>query len=277
MKKLLAIITLAATALSAQAEVGVSGNIRYDAVNGGTGTATGITESKIVFSSTEDLGGGNTVSAAIGLDGAARNETVSGVDAQMTLGTKMGALTVGQVELGNGIIGRGLGGAPVIGADGSVLADKGYADIVKYAAPAIGGFTASVSGTRAIDGSAARAYTAGVSGKVLGMDTGVDYNESTKRVRASASTQVGPLTVGAGWSGRETGVADSRVFGASTTFGAVTVGAARSIGNGTANEVGAKYAFSKRTNVQVAMRDVSENSVVANNVKTYRVRMEHAF
>jgi hypothetical protein len=278
MKKMLLASALVALLSTAHADVGLSGSIRYDLTKAdGTAATSGISRSQLNVTSTEDLGGGMSVTGKVGIDGAGRNETVGGTDVSVAVASRAGTVLVGQIELGNGIIDRGYAGAPVMGADGVVLAAKGNADIVKYSAPAVAGFTASVSGTRAVDTTAARAYTLGVAGKVGPLDTGVDYNETTKRVRASASAAVMGLTVGAGVSRNETGVADSYALGASKAFGPVTVGAAYSDGNGTAKEVGAQYSLSKRTAVQVAYRKVEDNTTVANNVATTRVRLQHLF
>lgn len=278
MKKVILATTLVALFGLAQAQVSVNGTVRYDLTKvEGAAATSGIAKSEVVFKATEDLGNGMTVTAQMGLDGAGRGETVAGTDALITVGTRLGSVTVGQVEAANGIIGRAYAGAPVIGADGSVLAAKGNIDSIKYTTPAIGGFTASIGGSRAVDATTARSYTLGVAGAVGPLDTGVDYNETTKRVRASASMKVAGLTVGAGWSGRETGVADSRAFGVSVPMGALTVGATRSSGNGTASEVAASYALSKRTSVAVAYKTVTGNATAATNVATSRVRLQHAF
>ena len=262
----------------AQAQTTIGGTIRYDMNKAdGATTTSGISRSRIELTSVEQLGGGTTVTAKVGIDGAGRNETVSGTDASVAVAGKFGSVMAGQIELANGIIDRAYGGAPVMGADGTVLAAKGNADIVKYSAPAIGGFTASVSGTRAIDSSADHSYTVGLTGKVGPMNTGVDYNEATKRVRASAMATVAGVTIGAGLSRNETSVADSWAVGASIPVGALTIGAAYSNGNGKASEVGASYALSKRTNVQLAYMDITNNSTSAVNVATTRVRLQHSF
>lgn len=277
MKKIL--IAGAALALFgfAQAQT-VSGTMRYDVTKAqGTAATTGITKSEIVFKATEDLGGGMSVAAQMGLNGNGRGETLAGTDATIAISGGFGTVSVGQIEAGNGIIGRAYAGAPVIGADGSVLGGSANLDSIKYTAPAIGGFTASVGGTRAVDATTARSYTVALSGAVGPLDTGVDYNETSKRVRVSAKATVAGITVGAGWSGRETGKADSRAIGVSMPVGALTVGATRSTGDGTANEFGASYALSKRTSVGYAFKSVNANATAANNIVTNRVRLQHTF
>ena len=277
MKKILIAGAVMALFGVAQAQT-VSGTMRYDLTKAeGAVATTGITKSEVVFKATEDLGGGMSLAAQMGLNGNGRGETLAGTDASIAISGGFGTVSVGQVEAGNGIIGRAYAGAPVMGADGSVLGGAANVDSIKYTLPTIGGFSASIGGTRAVDATTARAYTTSVSGKVGPLDTGVDYNETTKRVRASAKVTVAGLTVGAGWSGRETGVADSKAFGVSTTLGALTVGAAYSDGNGTAKEFGASYALSKRTSVGYAYKTVADNTTSATNITTSRVRLQHKF
>lgn len=280
MKKLIIAATIATVAAAAHADVTLGGKMQYDLTKGATSTS-GISASEIVVTSKEDLGGGKSITARMGIDGAGRNETLSGTNATLTLATKAGDVMVGQIKLANGIVGNGLGGAPVMSADaddGIVLGGAVNKDIIKYTTPSIGGFKAAVGSTRSVDATGARGLSYSLTGKVAGLNTLVDYNDTSKRVRASASAKVGPLTVGAGVSRNETGKADSSVFGASIPVGAnLTVGAARSSGNGTANELGVRYAFSKSTAVQVAYRDVTGNSTAAKNVSTTQVRLSHAF
>jgi hypothetical protein len=256
----------------------ISGTMRYDVKQAeGAAATSGIAKSEIVINATEDLGGGMKVTAKMGLNGNGRGETVAGTDATIAISGGFGTVTVGQLEIVNGIIDRGYAGAPVIGTDGSVLASPANKDMIKYALPAIGGFTVAVSGIRDVDATTARTYTLGVSGAVAGIDTGIDYTKSTKRVRASASTKVMGLTVGAGWSRGETNTADSHAFGVSMPIGSLTVGAARSSGDGRSNEFGASYAFSKRTSIAYAYQTVSDNSTSAKNIATSRVRLQHKF
>ena len=277
MKKILIAGAIMALFGVAQAQT-VSGTIRSDWTKAeGAVATTGIAKSEVVFKTTEDLGGGMSVAAQMGVNGNGRGETLAGTDASITISGGFGTVSVGQVEAGNGIIGRAYAGAPVIGADGSVLGGAANIDTIGYKTPAVAGLTFGVSGSRAVDATTARAYTVSVSGAVGPLDTGVDYNETTKRVRASAKVTVAGVTVGAGWSGRETGVADSKAFGVSTTLGALTVGGAYSDGNGTAKEVGANYALSKRTSVAVAYKTVADNSTSATNITTSRVRLQHTF
>ena len=278
MKKIVISALLAGLVSVASAQAVVSGVINYDYKTAtGAANTTGLADSQINFAATEDLGGGVKVTAGVGLNGAGRNETVAGTDAYVAVASRAGTVTTGQLEVANGLKANTFGLAPVQGADGIVLGAASNLDVVKYATPAIGGFTASVSSVRAIDGTGERKNVYGVAGKVAMLNTAVDYTDTSKRVRASASTKLGGLTLGGGVSRNETGVADSWVVAAAMPVGPVTVGAAYSDGNGKAKEVGVQYNLSKRTAVQVAYRDVTENTTAANNVATTRVRLSHSF
>lgn len=278
MKKIVISALLAGLVSVASAQTVVTGALRYDFKKADNADlTTGITRSRVGITSTEDLGGGMSITAAAGIDGGARNGTVSGTDAFVSVNSKMGSVMVGQIELSNGIIGNAYAGAPVQGADGSVLPGVANADIIKVTGPSVAGFVPSLSSTRAVGSTASRENTLGAAGKIGILDTAVDYNETTKRVRASAKADVFGLTVGAGVSRNETGVADNWAVGASKAFGPVLVGAAYSDGNGQAKEVAAAYVFSKRTTVALSYRDVAGHTTAATNVATTRVRLEHKF
>lgn len=277
MKKIVISALLAGLVSVASAQSVISGVVNYDYTKGTGAATTGLADSQINIVATENIGSTIKVTAGLGLNGAGRNETLAGTDAYVSIAAPVGIVTVGQLEVANGLKANTFGLAPVMGADGTVLGAKSNLDVVKYTAPAIGGFAVSVSSTRAIDGTGDRSTLLGVAGKISAFNTTVDYKEDTKRVRASASTTVAGLTVGAGVSRQETGVADSWVVAAAVPVGQFTVGAAYSDGNGKAKEVGVQYNFSKRTAAQVAYRDVTENTTVANNVATTRVRLSHSF
>ena len=263
--------------------VSLGGTIRYDVVDAdGAATTAGVSKSEITFRATEEIGKGIKVTAGLGLNGAGRGETVEGTDAFVAVATPVGELMVGQVEVANGIIGNSQDLAPVIGSEGVVLAATENKDVVKYTSPAVAGFKASLSATRALgangaSSSADYAYTVGVAGAVGPVTGKVDYTDGTERIRVSGSVNVMGVAVGAGWSGNEKNVKNSWSVGAAMPVGPLTVGAAYSEGNGKAKEVGAQYNLSKRTSVGVAYQDITENTVAANNISTTRVRLQHTF
>lgn len=256
----------------------ISGKLNYDYTKAqGSANTTGLADSQINVTATEDIGTGIKVTAGLGINGAGRGETVSGTDAFVAVASPVGTVTAGQLEIANGLKANTFGLVPVIGADGVVLAAKSNLDVIKYATPAVAGFSASLASVRAVDGTGERTNVVGLTGKVAMLNTTVDYTDTSKRVRASASTKFGGVVVGGGVSRNETGVADSWTVAAAVPVGPLTVGAAYSDGNGKAKEVGAQYNLSKRTSVQVAYRKVEENTVAANNVATTRVRLQHLF
>lgn len=278
MKKIVISALLAGLVSVASAQAVVSGVVNYDYKKSTGATATtGLADSQIMLSATEDIGTGIKITAGVGLNGAGRNETISGRDAYIGVDAPVGTVTVGQIEVANGLKANTFGLAPVMGADGVVLGAAANKDLIKYATPAVGGFSASVASIRDVDSTGERTNVYGVTGKVAMFNTAVDYTDTTKRVRASASTKLGGLTLGGGVSRNETGVADSWTVAAAMPVGPVTVGAAYSDGNGKAKEVGAQYNLSKRTAIQVAYRDVTDNTTAANNVATTRVRLSHLF
>lgn len=278
MKKILLVAAAAVLATSASADVTVGATLNYDLKkSSGVSTSTGLSDAEITIKATEAISPGLTATATLGLNGAARDNTVTGTDATLGLSTSVGSLLVGQVEAANGLKANTFGLAPVMGADGIVLAGASNIDIVKYSMPSIYGLTPSISATRGVGSTGKHSYVLGTTAKVGALNTKVDYTNTSKRIRASASVQVAGATVGAGWSGRETGVSDSWSVSTSIPVGAFDIGGAYSKGDGKALEVGAQYNLSKTTNVGLAYRKVEENSVALNNTNTYRIRLSSSF
>jgi hypothetical protein len=126
------------------AQVTVSGNLAmgYKSTTSGTGadaSGLGVDTSEIVFTATEDLGGGQTVAAKMSLAGADRsgesgNGTVGGRDATLSYTNKsFGRIQFGStqgVELMNGIP---TAGAPVVDMDGKLFPTRTNSDYISYA------------------------------------------------------------------------------------------------------------------------------------------------
>lgn len=279
MKKVFLAVALIATIGAVNAQATMSGVLNYDiARSASNGSSSGMSDAKIIFNATEQLGGGLIASATLGFNGASRGASLSGQDATVSLSSKhLGSVTVGHFEAKNGIVGLGNAGAPVMGSDGKVLSGSSNLDGIKYVSPSFAGITGSVSATRAIGSTVSHAVSYGLTGKVGPVTASFDHNSDNDRNRISGSVDLLGVTVGAGYSLNQTGVADSRTFGASKSFGPLLVGAAYSVGDGKSNEVGAQYNLSKRTSVSVSYRKVEGNSVVANNESTTRVRLQHLF
>lgn len=279
MKKALVAVVILAALGTAHAELKIGGKIAYDikrASNSST-TVSPMDTSNINFTSTESIGNGITVKAYAEIQPGGNGTAAEGNDMYIDVATRVGSIKVGQIEAANGIIGLGLGNAPVMGQDGVVLGAKSNVQSVGYTTPTVSGFAFKVSNTRAINNTGVNKTAFGATYAVGAVSGAVDYNQTTERVRASAKATVRGVTVGAGVSRNELNVTNSYVVGTSYTWGAVTVGAAYSNGNGTAKEYGAEYALSKRTSIQLAMAQVNSNTTATNNTDTYRVRMSHSF
>jgi len=244
------------------------------------------------------------VAVATTVSGAAGN-TVGGRDATVYLQGGFGRITMGTVEAGNGIVGRAQAGAPVIGQDGNVTLDGGAnVDMASLSLP-IGAVTATVMlidsignpGTAGMQAAAATqdatliglAYAAGPIS--VGLDqTNFGRNAAAAtatdtRTRVSASYDLGVARIGAGYQTKETyaGVADNQMMvGVSVPMGAITLGATYASRDNDSNavdatgyELGANYAFSKRTNLQTAYLSQSVNKGA--DATTLRVRLMHSF
>ncbi len=236
-----------------------------------------------------------------------QSSVVDGRDATVFVSGAFGSITAGAIEAGNGIIGRASAGAPTIGQDSGVTLDAAAnVDILTYTTPALmAGLTATVMvldsvGAPTADGLQAAAATQDATvfalnyanGPLsLGVDTtslGQNASASTgtdSRVRMSVSYDLGVAKVGAGYQTKKTyaGVKDTQTMvGVSMPAGAWTLGATYAVRNNDVNtsdakgwELGANYAFSKRTAVQIATRDLSING--ASSATATRVRLMHSF
>jgi predicted porin len=125
------------------------------------------TDGSLTAVATEDLGGGLKATAKVSMDLQGRGQgTPAATDASLTVAGDFGSVLAGSIEAGNGIIGNGMGGAPVSlpsGVDGLVLSGAGNVDIVKWTSPAMNGFTVSASATDiAGEGSATGAKSQGL-------------------------------------------------------------------------------------------------------------------
>ena len=279
MKKTLVAVAILAALGTAHAQFKIGGKLAYDIKRSDNTTTTmsPMDISNINFTATESVGNGVTVRAYAEIQPGGNGTAAEGNDLYVDVATPVGSVRVGQIESANGIIGLGLGDAPVMGQDGVVLGAKSNVQSLSYTTPTVAGLAFKVSNTRAINNTGTNKNAFGATYTVGPVSSAVDYNQTTERVRASAKATVKGITVGAGVSRNELNVADSYVVGAAYTVGAVTVGAAYSDGNGTAKEVGAEYALSKRTAVQLAAAQVNSNTTVVNNTDTYRVRVSHSF
>ncbi len=326
-KTLIALAALAATGAFAQSSVTISGKYavaHQKAIGKQAGLAT--TDGDVRFTAVEDLGGGLKATAALelrvrgrgnsdagsdnALDAAKNNLGVGGRNATVGLSGDFGSVTLGSVEAGNGIIGRGFAGAPVSladGYDGAVLSGVANVDSFAYTTPAlIPGLTATLTRVDSVGNPGSGRNTGGLytvlSGNVIGasyaagaLSAGVDFtsfNNDRTRLRASASYNLGVATIGAGFEDNKKNGnftdGTQLALGVSVPMGAVTLGAiyamneegTSSLGAGKASGwgIGADYAFSKRTALNVSYADRLQKAGADDSKgDQYRVRLMHSF
>ena len=262
-------------------------------------------DSAVTATSTSTDAAGAAVTTTTTVSGAA-SSTLGGRDATVYLQGGFGRITLGTIEAGNGIIGRASAGAPVIGQDNNVVLDgAGNVDMASLSLPLATGLTATVMmidsignpGAAGMQSAAATtdatlvglAYAAGAIS--VGLDqTAFGQNAAAagtdSRTRFSASYDLGAAKVGFGYQTKETfaGVADDQMMvGVSVPMGAITLGATyatkdsdNDAADASGYEVGMNYAFSKRTNMQVAYRS-QELDAASSAATDLRVRLMHSF
>jgi predicted porin len=270
MKKTLIALAAVAVSSAAMAQVTLSGKLAYGwetASNAAGATVTKglkVTDGNFTLATSEDLGGGMTIAAKMDMLSRGRSTDVSARDASITVSGGFGAVTIGAIEAGNGIIGLGGAGAPVIGLDGNratssagtaaiqgsagvaastrnngVLDAAGNVDIIAYTLPVGNGLTLTVNrtdtpgtGEGANPGTTFGAvYSAGA------LNAKIDSTDSVvvKRTRFSASYNLGMATVGYGYQSRKastvaaeaaagTGTNKQQIVGVSVPMGALTFG-----------------------------------------------------
>ena len=229
------------------------------------------------------------VLTAMDIQSRGRVTGISGRDASITLVTGFGGFTLGAVEAGNGILGLGGAGAPVIGLDGNVVLDGGASvDIAKYSLPLGNGIGISVSridSAAALKGlNAGNVYGATYSMGAISAALDVTDVPLFKRTRVSGSYDLGVAKLGVGYQTRKlTGAASTNeqtVLGVSAPYGAFTFGLnyatqKQLAASNKGIDLGVSYALSKRTNVYAQMQSVTIGTGDAS--KTTRVKMVTSF
>jgi predicted porin len=294
------------------AQVTVSGKyaVAYTSTESAAGVKAsgfGTTDGDVVFTAAEDIGAGMKAGASMAVQVRGRkadNTTINGRDASVYLQGGFGRITLGSIEAGNGIVGRASAGAPVIGQDGGVTLDgAGNVDMASLSLP-IGAVTATVMlidsigapGAGGMQSAAATtdATLVGLAYAAGPISAGLDHTTFGKnaaaagtdsRTRVSASYNLGVATVGAGYQTKETfaGVSDNQMMvGVSVPMGAITLGATYATkdsdtdaADASGYEVGMNYAFSKRTNMQVAYQSIGLDA--GDDATAFRVRLMHSF
>jgi hypothetical protein len=263
---------------------------------------TGMT-GDIRFTASEDLGGGLKAVASTQFDVRGRNSSITPEDASITLMGGFGSITLGAVESGNGIIGRGFAGAPVslaTGYDGQILSAATNVDLFQYVSPSFSGATVKFQYVDTTGATAATGLTAGagegsIQANVIGVDyaagpisAGVDMTQYKgtvgsamgDRTRVSASYNLGVATVGFGYQ-KSTGSGEQNAAGVSIPLGALTVGAiyAKNADSGSGWGVGAQYNLSKRTFLNTSYGAIDDDAMASDTTEKnqYRIMLRHNF
>jgi len=138
-KTLVALAVLAASGASfAQATITGTYAFGYQSTTGGGAPAVsglGTDTADINFAASEDLGGGMSASAKMGISGAARGSAVTGNTATVGIKSSSFGVTLGQIESTNGIIGIGASGASGFGLDGKVISGSQTIDLLSLSVP----------------------------------------------------------------------------------------------------------------------------------------------
>ena len=285
-----------AVAGAATAQVSVTGALGFgwEALSpavGGSDTGIKVTDGNVKFSASENLGGGMSVLAAMDIQSRGRDTEINGRDASITLVTGFGGFTLGVVDAGNGIIGLGGAGAPVIGMDGSVLSGGVNVDIAKYSLPLGNGIGISVARTdaaAAIKGLNA-GNTYGATYSMGAISAALDFTDVAlaKRTRVSGSYDLGVVKLGAGYQTRKAkgaasvfGTDKQTILGVSAPYGAFTFGLNYATqkqleASNKGIDLGVSYALSKRTNVYAQMQRLTIGDLAV--AKTTRVKMVTSF
>ncbi len=328
-------------AASAQSSVTISGKFGV-AVQQGLGAQASnkgksniaVTDGDVNFAAVEDLGGGLRAGATIGLRTRGRENTSAattqvvtaatppvvataqaysrssysevGRDATVFLSGGFGRVTLGSIELGNGITGNGWGGAnlslPTDVNNGGVLSANGYANIAQYTSPTFNGFTVNVIRVDSVGSVGVAATTIAASGNetdrgVTANLVGVSYvagpisasidstnfggntsltgaSSDRKRTRVSASYDFGVARVGAGQEDNKGTASTGNYNGKQTTFGvSAPVSPALRVGmiyakNTESAVLGAANAVAKATGI-AADYSLSKRTVI--NVSTAKI------
>jgi predicted porin len=254
-KTLIAMAVLAASGASF-AQVSITGSLGfgYRATSSATNAIAsgfGVSDSGITFAATEDLGGGLTAKAQLGIDSTTR-AGVNGADTALSLAGSFGTV---KFTSGNGsdYLSEGVSGVGSPAQAGFVMDVLKASDGLSFALPAFGPFTVSVShserstATPTVAGSsfgigagaagvtgqrqngAAVAYAAGPLAGNVSL-TSYDQTETTGansklRTRAAVAYDLGVAKLGAGYEGvaNVEGTTTSLLLAASVPVGNLTL------------------------------------------------------
>lgn len=280
-----ALAAVAATG-GAMAQAVLTGEIAYgySSTTSGAGATTsggGMDTSQLVFTATEDLGSGNSITASMATDGTAGRTGSMGMDDQ-SITLKMSGISIvaGSTKPGDWLTGTS-GGATWYGLDGAILSSRGKNEKIGVSIPVMEGVSLSVtqyspdsvtSEGSGNGGSTAQfnttynlkyatgALTVQAGYKGYTNNYGTDsYTNNLSRV--GGNYDLGVAKIGAAWDSTNyggTGTRSRAMFSASAPLGpmslnmewassSVTSSTLATAGTRTGYMLGAQYNLSKRT------------------------------
>jgi predicted porin len=302
MKKIVLATVLAVSALSASAQVTLSGRIApfADSTKTGTTTVNSLVNdaSRIIVRAEESLGRGLTarvvIDTAIAVDDPKAGSATQLGDRQATVGlaSKVASIDLGRKEHSQYLAVKAadpFGGTTYASVSPDVINDRSrrIGDAV-FVGANVGPVTAAYDRSFYTSPTTAEATSWSLGGKVgpvtaavARFETGADYTNLV-----TLSGRVAGVTLSTVQSEDKTGAVETKgqLYGVNVPVAKtpVTLRASYGIKTGLAAgdvkayNVGVHYAFSKRTGVLVAVRDVNAGGT-ANDVKQYGVGLIHSF
>ena len=258
------------------------------------------TDANVKLAAVEDLGGGLKASFDYTLEtGAQRGTVVSRADSGVALSGAFGAVAVRNTRSSDLI--ASIGSAAISLPDGlydsSNIVARAAGDLVSYTLPAFGGVTASVSFFEGNDG-AISLPTTDKSAYILGLSYAngpLTVGAAMKSVNTPAATtkssnyelmaayDLGVAKISYAFDGKSattgTYADDAQGFSVTVPVGAISLGANYfKRGSNKVSEVGATYAFSKRTTLSASTGKKSGLAEdLGYNGTQNRIRLAHAF
>jgi predicted porin len=208
MKKSLVALAVLAASGAAMAQVSITGNLTAgfrstDNGNGATASGFGVDTAEVVFTATEDLGGGMKASAKLGLVDASRGNTAGRPntgfgpgDSELSLSGGFGKLALSTAR-GADYLSGGVAGVGGTFMDGRVLSNRVSRDSVAYSMP-LGPVTVGVTYSEAPN-------LLGLDGGTSGGTTGAfpqslaDVTFPAREVALSVQYSDGPLVADFGY------------------------------------------------------------------------------
>jgi len=299
MKKSLVAIAALTLVGAASAQVSLTGNVSFSSQSGLDGTR-GLTmsDNSIFLGVTEDLGGGNKLTASTGFDAGGRNTTGGGnfgsENSSLTVAGSWGGVKIQSYESDGPLANvEGLSGASLDNGmfdSNAVGLAKRFRAAVTYSTPAFSGFTGALTYVQmagnftSSDPMDARTkvvpaltYQSGplkayiedafFNAAYPGTGNSGNTNNSITQPTVYATYDFGVANIGAGWTKASNSDA-TYILAGNVPVGALTFGLASATylnsaatGNGTWTEASIAYSLSKRTTIKASFGVVNDAAV----------------